>query len=70
MQELAAHPVNPDRSVKLPEFCGESDIDKMSDHRREGQVTPLWTSQNLAQQQNSGRNGRVERIQPGGCSRS
>ena len=30
MQEPAAHPVNPDRSVKLPEFCGESDIDKMS----------------------------------------
>jgi hypothetical protein len=31
MQEPAHQaPVNPDRSVKLPEFCGEVDIDKMS----------------------------------------
>jgi hypothetical protein len=31
MQESAHQaPVNPDRSVKLPEFCGEINIDKMS----------------------------------------
>ena len=31
MEEQARQaPVNPDRSVKLPEFCGEIDIDKMS----------------------------------------
>ena len=31
MQEPAHQaPVNPDRLVKLPEFCGEIDIDKMS----------------------------------------